>query len=147
MPPTTQMAIILCLLFPQTWDDQLVIRHISTLWFTWIKWCVSYANVNANNPSLLNETHTSLHETPEVCRWHHSHRLIQESDETAYRQEIKRLALWCGQNHLKLSTLKTMEMTVDFRRSPPTPPPSQSSTAQWLLWTPSGFWKPKSPGT
>ncbi|KAM9826385.1 uncharacterized protein ACBT44_006652 [Syngnathus typhle] len=44
--------------------------------------------------------------------------LIQDGDETAYRQEVERLVHWCSQNHLELNSLKTVEMTVDFRRDP-----------------------------
>ncbi|KAI3376032.1 hypothetical protein L3Q82_016565 [Scortum barcoo] len=46
-----------------------------------------------------------------------------DSDESAYRREVEQLAFWCNQNNLELNTLKTVEMTVDFRRSPPTLPP------------------------
>ncbi|KAJ8342771.1 hypothetical protein SKAU_G00326990 [Synaphobranchus kaupii] len=42
--------------------------------------------------------------------------LIRDGDESAYRQEVEQLALWCGQNNLELNKLKTVEMTVDFRR-------------------------------
>ncbi len=49
--------------------------------------------------------------------------LIQDSDESAYRQEVKELAVWCNLNNLALKTLKTVEMTVDFRRNPPALPP------------------------
>ncbi|KAM9816601.1 uncharacterized protein ACBT44_010845 [Syngnathus typhle] len=44
--------------------------------------------------------------------------LIQDGDETAYRQEVERLVHWCSQNHLELNPLKTVEMTLDFRRDP-----------------------------
>ncbi|XP_061131044.1 uncharacterized protein LOC133151771 isoform X1 [Syngnathus typhle] len=44
--------------------------------------------------------------------------LIQDGDETAYRQEVERLVHWCSQNHLELNPLKTVEMRVDFRRDP-----------------------------
>ncbi len=44
--------------------------------------------------------------------------LIQDSDESAYRQEVKELVVWCSLNNLELNTLKTMEMIVDFRRNP-----------------------------
>ncbi len=50
-------------------------------------------------------------------------RLIQDSDESAYRQEVKELAVWCNLNNLELNTLKTVEMIVDFRRNPPALPP------------------------
>ncbi len=38
--------------------------------------------------------------------------LIQDGYESAYRQEVKELAVWCRLNNLKLNTLKT-EMIVD----------------------------------
>ncbi len=45
--------------------------------------------------------------------------LIQDGDESAYRQEVKELAVWWSLNNLELNTLKTVEMTVDFWRNPP----------------------------
>ncbi len=45
--------------------------------------------------------------------------LIKDGDESAYRQEVEQLAVWCGLNNLELNTLKTVEMIVDFRRNPP----------------------------
>ncbi len=45
--------------------------------------------------------------------------LIQDGDESAYRQEVKELAIWCSLNNLELNTLKTVEMIMDFRRKPP----------------------------
>ncbi len=35
---------------------------------------------------------------------------------SAYKQEIKKLAVWCSLNILELNTLKTVAMIVDFRR-------------------------------
>ncbi|KAL0185762.1 hypothetical protein M9458_017432, partial [Cirrhinus mrigala] len=49
--------------------------------------------------------------------------LINDGDESAYRQEVKELAVWCSHNNLELNKLKTVEMTVDFRRNPPALPP------------------------
>ncbi len=49
--------------------------------------------------------------------------LIQDGDESAYRQEVKELAVWCSLNNLELNTLKTVEMIVDFRSNPPALPP------------------------
>ncbi len=49
--------------------------------------------------------------------------LIQDGDESAYRQEVKELAVWCSLNNLALNTLKTVQMIVDFRRNPPALPP------------------------
>ncbi|KAK3572211.1 hypothetical protein QTP86_026057 [Hemibagrus guttatus] len=49
--------------------------------------------------------------------------LIQDGDESAYRQEIEQLAAWCSLNNLELNTFKTVEMIVDFRRNTPALPP------------------------
>ncbi len=49
--------------------------------------------------------------------------LIQDGDESAYRQEVKELAVWCSLNNLELNMLKTVVMIVDFRRNPPALPP------------------------
>ncbi|KAL0185761.1 hypothetical protein M9458_017431, partial [Cirrhinus mrigala] len=43
--------------------------------------------------------------------------LILDGDESAYRQEVTELAVWCSYNNLELNTLKTVEMIVDFRRN------------------------------
>ncbi|KAK3542898.1 hypothetical protein QTP70_006320 [Hemibagrus guttatus] len=48
--------------------------------------------------------------------------LIQDGDESAYRQEVEQLAAWCSLNNLELNTLKTVEMIVDFRRNTPALP-------------------------
>ncbi len=55
--------------------------------------------------------------------------LIQDGDESAYRQEVKELAVWCSLNNLELNMLKTVEMIVDFRRNPPALTHSPSWTA------------------
>ncbi len=52
--------------------------------------------------------------------------LIQDGDESAYRQEVKELAVWCSLNNLELNMLKTVEMIVDFRRNPLLSPHSPS---------------------
>ncbi|KAI2649427.1 putative RNA-directed DNA polymerase from transposon BS [Labeo rohita] len=39
-----------------------------------------------------------------------------DGDDSAYRQEVEQLSLWCSHNNLELNTLKTVEMTVDFRK-------------------------------
>ncbi len=52
--------------------------------------------------------------------------LIQDGDESAYRQEVKELAVLCSLNNLALNTLKIVEMIVDFRRNPLLSPHSPS---------------------
>ncbi len=45
--------------------------------------------------------------------------LIQDGNESACRQEVKELAVWCSHNNQELNTLKNVEMIVDFKRTPP----------------------------
>ena len=49
--------------------------------------------------------------------------LISNEDETAYRQEVSGLELWCRENNLILNAKKTKELIVDFHRKGPPPPP------------------------
>ena len=42
--------------------------------------------------------------------------LITENDETAYREEIRDLAVWCQDNNLSLNVSKTKELIVDYRK-------------------------------
>uniref|UniRef100_A0AAR2M507 Reverse transcriptase domain-containing protein n=1 Tax=Pygocentrus nattereri TaxID=42514 RepID=A0AAR2M507_PYGNA len=43
--------------------------------------------------------------------------LIKNNDETAYREEVDRLAEWCDTNNLLLNAEKTKELIVDFGRN------------------------------
>ncbi len=43
--------------------------------------------------------------------------LIKDDDESAYRDEVQHLAVWCATNNLELNTQKTKEIVVDFRRT------------------------------
>ncbi|KAL4009530.1 ribonuclease inhibitor-like [Oreochromis aureus] len=40
-----------------------------------------------------------------------------KNDESAYREEVQRLTIWCKDNNLSLNVDKTKEMVVDFRRT------------------------------
>jgi uncharacterized protein YneR len=42
--------------------------------------------------------------------------LITDNNETAYREEVKDLAMWCQDNNLSLNVFKTKEMIVDYRK-------------------------------
>ena len=42
--------------------------------------------------------------------------LITDNDETAYREEVRDLAVWCQDNNLFLNVIKTKEMIVDYRK-------------------------------
>jgi siderophore synthetase component len=42
--------------------------------------------------------------------------LITDNDETAYREEVRDLAVWCQDSNLSLNVSKTKEMIVDYRK-------------------------------
>ena len=42
--------------------------------------------------------------------------LITDTDETAYREEVRDLAVWCQDNNLPLNMIKIKEMIVDYRK-------------------------------
>jgi hypothetical protein len=42
--------------------------------------------------------------------------LIANNYETAYREEVRALGVWCQENHLSLNVDKTKELIVDFRK-------------------------------
>ena len=42
--------------------------------------------------------------------------LISDNDKTAYREEVRDLAVWCQDNNLSLNVIKTKEMIVDYRK-------------------------------
>ena len=49
--------------------------------------------------------------------------LISGGDETAYRDEVNKLAGWCSQHNLLLNTSKTKEMVIDLRKHKGEPAP------------------------
>uniref|UniRef100_A0A8K9UYS7 Reverse transcriptase domain-containing protein n=1 Tax=Oncorhynchus mykiss TaxID=8022 RepID=A0A8K9UYS7_ONCMY len=49
--------------------------------------------------------------------------LITNIDETAYREEVRALGVWCQENNLTLNVNKTKEMIVDFRKQQREHPP------------------------
>ena len=49
--------------------------------------------------------------------------LITTNDETAYREEVRALGVWCQENNLALYINKTKEMIVDFRKQQRDHPP------------------------
>ena len=45
------------------------------------------------------------------------------NNETAYREEVKDLVMWCQDNNLSLNVIKTKELIVDYRKKRTAPPP------------------------
>ena len=50
--------------------------------------------------------------------------LITNNDETAYREEVRALRVWCQENNLSLNVNKTKEMIVAFRKQQREHPPT-----------------------
>jgi hypothetical protein len=50
--------------------------------------------------------------------------LITNNDETAYREEVRTLRVWCQENNLSLNVNKTKEIIVDFRKQQREHPPT-----------------------
>ncbi|KAK3556403.1 hypothetical protein QTP70_007977 [Hemibagrus guttatus] len=42
---------------------------------------------------------------------------VVDTTESAYREEVQQLTVWCRANNLSLNVDKTKEMVVDFRRA------------------------------
>jgi hypothetical protein len=42
--------------------------------------------------------------------------LITDNDETAYREEVRKLAVWCRDNNLSLNVNNTKELIIDHRK-------------------------------
>lgn len=64
----------------------------------------------------------SFHQACQVCWWHHGLDLIKNNDESAYRDSMSQLALWCAYN-LKLNITKTVEIITDFQKYQSSHPP------------------------
>ena len=56
--------------------------------------------------------------------------LITNNDETAYREEMRTLVVWCQQNNLSVNINKTKDIIVDFRKKAKAAPPLSTSTGQ-----------------
>jgi hypothetical protein len=48
---------------------------------------------------------------------------ITNNDETAYREEVRALRVWCQENNISLNVNKTKEIIMDFRKQQSEHPP------------------------
>ena len=49
--------------------------------------------------------------------------MMTNTDEAAYREEVRALGVWCQENNLSLNVNKTKKMIVDFRKQQREHPP------------------------
>lgn len=89
-------------------NNPLSIQHRDKLVLPW--WCVL-------SPLLL-PTHSSVRQQLRPICW------TLQATVMSLHVDRRLNTLWCSQNNLDLNTLKTMEITVDFRSPQPLPPPS-----------------------
>jgi hypothetical protein len=54
--------------------------------------------------------------------------LITDNNETAYREEVRKLAVWCQDNNLSLNVSKTKELIVDYRKRRA----EQATVVEWV---------------
>lgn len=77
---------------------------------------------NCSSPST---SMTALQETPQWKKYVYNTTvigLILDSEESVYGLELEQLVYWCIQNHVESNFLKTVEMIMDYGRSPPIQP-------------------------
>ena len=53
------------------------------------------------------------------------------TDKTAYREEVRDLAVWCQDNNLSLNMIETKEMIVDYRKKRTEHNPFSLIELQW----------------
>ena len=69
--------------------------------------------------SLFNHDCVAMHDSNSIIKFADNTTvvgLITKNDETAYREEVRALGVWCQGNNLSLNINKTKEMIVDFRK-------------------------------
>lgn len=59
--------------------------------------------------------------------------LITNNDETAYREEVRALGVWCQENNVSLNVNKKKEMIMDLIKQQSAPPPTPPSTGKVLV--------------
>ena len=57
--------------------------------------------------------------------------LITDNNETAYREEVRDLAVWCQDNNLSLNVIKTKDMIVDYKKRRAEHAPFTSTGLKW----------------
>ena len=72
------------------------------------------------SPLLFTHDCTARHNSNTIIKFadDNSSSLITDNDETAYREEVRDLAVWCQDNNLSCNMIKTKEMIVDYRACP-----------------------------
>ena len=60
--------------------------------------------------------------------------LITNNGETAYREEVRALGLWCQENNLPPNIHKTKRLIMDFRKQQREQPPIHIDGLQWTRW-------------
>jgi hypothetical protein len=70
-------------------------------------------------PSLFTSDYTARHDSNTIITFADDTTvgdLITDNNKTAYREEVRDLAMWCEDNNFSLNEIKTKEMIVDYRK-------------------------------
>ena len=66
--------------------------------------------------SLFTQDCVAKHDSNTIIKFADDTTLITDNNETAYREEVRDMALSCQGNNLSLNVSKTKEMIVDYRK-------------------------------
>ena len=66
--------------------------------------------------SLLTHDCTARHNSNTIIKFADDNSLITDNNETAYREEVRNLAVWYQDNNLSLNVSKTKELIMDYRK-------------------------------
>jgi acetylglutamate kinase len=77
--------------------------------------------------------------------------LIIDNNETAYREKVRDLAMWCEDNNLSLNMIKKKEMIVDYRKRGPSTlilidGAVVEQVERFLFTSPTNYHGPNTPG-
>jgi hypothetical protein len=56
------------------------------------------------------------HDCSTIIKFADDTTVTTDNDETAYREEVRDLAVWCQDNNLSFNVIKKKEMIVDYRK-------------------------------
>ena len=66
--------------------------------------------------SLFTHDCLAMHDSNTIIKFADDTTVITDNDQTAYREEVRDLAMWCHDNNLSLNVTKTKEMIVDYSK-------------------------------
>ena len=76
--------------------------------------------------SLFTHDSVAMHASNSIITFADDTTVVTNNDETAYREEVRALGVWCQENNLTINVNKTKEMIVETAEgAPPNPQTGQ----------------------